>query len=661
MSDFIIKHKKLFIIILSAVGTALCTTIAVLLIVMGMQRVAPSFNEVSTHSTVSDIAGLPDESSVPQAPVEPEDKGPMLTFTSSASTDFTVTVPKYTITGTADPKEKLTMNQQDVTMDANGSFSIPVELNIGANRFVFNHKGEERALTIRYRYVVINGYSPSKGVTLESGATLVVNVSARPDSTVKASFNGTTIDLVRQEIQNNEATEEFINYSGKFTLPGSNRQDLNLGKIKYTATHNGITESFSSGNIICKKTTVPQIAEIIAFTAETFNGATTDDYSDPRNNYLPKGTVDQVVGVVQKGDFTYLKLRCGRRIYLKRRPGKTDPYISVANVYDGTLPTTNSLEVASVSDQGKYTVLTLNTQWKAPFFLDVLPQAYTNPSKRNFTVGAVTGQYVEITFCYATSLSGDIQFSAENPLFSRAQVTPSGTNTVLRLYFKQQGSFRGWDADYNEAGQLVFSFLHPSKAVAAENKYGADLTGIRIVVDAGHGGKDSGAVHSGVAAALGYESHRNFALANMIKAELEDIGAEVIMTRTSDVYLDSDNRRYTLKNAKADYCIAIHHDSANASSANGFGAFHFNAWSSNAAKLVFERTKNTGIYNNNSSHTKLAWHYFFLARAPYCPVVLTENGFISGSQDFPNISSDAQCRKKAEAITQGIVDYFTAY
>ena len=65
-------------------------------------------------------------------------------------------------------------------------------------------------------------------------------------------------------------------------------------------------------------------------------------------------------------------------------------------------------------------------------------------------------------------------------------------------------------------------------------------------------------------------------------------------------------------------------------------------------------TKNTGIYKNND----LDWHYYFMARSSYCPVVLTENGYMSNSEDFSGIIDENKNTQKAIAIAEGIVDYF---
>ncbi|MBQ3562349.1 MAG: N-acetylmuramoyl-L-alanine amidase, partial [Clostridia bacterium] len=57
-----------------------------------------------------------------------------------------------------------------------------------------------------------------------------------------------------------------------------------------------------------------------------------------------------------------------------------------------------------------------------------------------------------------------------------------------------------------------------------------------------------------------------------------------------------------------------------------------------------------------SSQTK--WHVFYMSRISNCPVVLTENGFMSNSTDFGNMKNKAWNEKCADAIVKGIVDYF---
>jgi N-acetylmuramoyl-L-alanine amidase len=240
------------------------------------------------------------------------------------------------------------------------------------------------------------------------------------------------------------------------------------------------------------------IAEVIQVNVETFDGDTYDDFSHPTNNYLPKGTVDYCAKELTYGSsMKYVVLRSGHRVYYDKKvyPFGDGYYKMIEEVkqYAGTLPDHNEIGVASLEIVGHHSILTLDTLWKAPFYFDLLPQRYANPDNKDYAVTACTATYVDITFCYATKFEGKVQIPQDNPLFSHAELTQNEDDCTLRLYLKKTGAFFGWDAYYNDNDQLCFSFLNPAKATAADNVYGASLTGITIMLDVGHGGYDGGA------------------------------------------------------------------------------------------------------------------------------------------------------------------------
>lgn len=288
-----------------------------------------------------------------------------------------------------------------------------------------------------------------------------------------------------------------------------------------------------------------------------------------------------------------------------------------------------------------------------------MPQNYANPATQNYNVSAITFQYIDITFCYATEFDGNITIPEGNPLFDGAEIVKNMNSDksavrdyTLRLHLKKTGAFYGWDCAYNDAGQLVFTFLNPKKVTAADNEYRTNLNGAKILIDVGHGGTDGGAVYNGYK-----ESAANLKLAYKIKAELEKIGARVVMTRTGDTISSTLDKIAILKREKPDYCIAVHHNSSTSGSARGFGAYYSNAFSKRPSELVLSKTKNsTSLYTDFI----FKWHYYFMCRITTCPVVLTENGFMSNAADLAIINNDAKNTEKAKAITRGIVDYFNS-
>ena len=127
------------------------------------------------------------------------------------------------------------------------------------------------------------------------------------------------------------------------------------------------------------------------------------------------------------------------------------------------------------------------------------------------------------------------------------------------------------------------------------------------------------------------------------------------MSRTDDSTVDPPDKQDMLRESDADYCIAIHHDSNTKKSLNGFGAYYYTPFSKKAAESIWNHSFNTGIYAKQT----LKLHKYFTLRSTVCPVVLTENGYMSNSSDYSKIIDDAINTKKAQALVKGIVEYFT--
>lgn len=645
-----INTKKLLIIIIAAVA-AIGLAVGCVFAVLSISRKA-----ASQLSSFSHTDSLPDEVISSEVPSQPADNGIRLNITSSA--DYTTTESFAVITGTSDPEQPLTVNGNAVERNSDGSFALEVQLKVGDNVFTFEHKGESKVCKINYHYTVINAYYPYEKQSYSSGSTFSVVASARAGSAVAARFNGQTIELSRAD---DSQEGEFVNYTGSFTLPSDNPQNLDLGGVRFSGRYNGVTEVYTSPRIIClANETIAgarYVARVTAYAAETFDGNTSDDRSSPERSYLPNGTVDYCdSGIIYDAGSgnSYYKLRCGLRVYVdkKNTPDTGRTVVTTRSIEE--LPDHNEISVASFERNGKHTVLTLNTAWRAPFQTRLAPQGYTDAGRQNYTISAATFDYLEIKFFYTTVFSGEINISPDDPVFRAAEVINADGNTLLRLHLKKRGAFYGVESEYNEAGQLCFSFLNPAVTSAADNEYGIDLTGVTVLIDAGHGGIDQGA--PGLNPSAHPESERNLNLAYKIKAELETIGATVKMTRSDGGAVFSDSRCQIIRNLKPDYCVSIHHNSAARPSINGFGAYHFNPFSASAATMVYNRTVSAGLYNSST----FEWHYFYLARMTTCPVVLTENGYISGNGDYPGIADENTNSVKAKAIVWGIADYFAS-
>ena len=403
------------------------------------------------------------------------------------------------------------------------------------------------------------------------------------------------------------------------------------------------------------------IAEVVQSNIETFTGNTHDDYSRPTNNYLPEGTVDYCSrDYVYNSSQKYVLLRSGHRVYFDKKvypPVRKEPEVKQ---YAGWLPDHNEIDVVSMDVVENHTVLTLNCLWKAPFYFETNQSGYANPdggSDRDYAIAGNNATYIDITFCYATEFRGNIVLPSANPLFKSIEIVDNGVDHTMRLHLRKAGGFYGWHAYYNDQGQLCFQFLNPAKASAADNKYGADLTGVTVLLDVGHGGVDGGASATDANGTTWKESDVNLMLANQLKLELESMGATVLLNRYDNSAIDINARQKDLLKKSPDICIAIHQNSYSSEKVGGFDSMYFTSWSHLLAKYIRTNTQNSGIY----AKTWLRWSVsYFMMRQTVCPVVLTENGYMTNPDDLAAMVDPVKIEGKANAIAQGVADYFLA-
>ncbi len=667
-------------LILSAVIAAvIIATIALVLILRGDAKPADTdvssdnissvTSEISSEQTSSDEQSSESVSSMTSS--EPEK---IKLDVTAPKEDVTVYTDSVIIKGSADPSLPLYINDEEIEVDENGLFLEKKTLEVGNNWFTVKQGEFEYKCVVRYRKTVIFEVEPSKNLTVDGGSTLTVRVRALADSTVTATFNGKKLTLSEEPV---EKQEEYSDYYGKFEMPINYEKDISYGKISFKAVSPSGTGSSSSGNITVKKSKRPEeqnyymptggnyidvghtyVAEVVCRSAETFNANDTVDHSRPTNNYLPKGTVDYCSYHTNKiGSYELKTLRYGKQLYLE-----TEGAGQNIKVYKGQLPDRNKVNIASFSSDGRHSTLTLDVDWKAPFNLDFHPQKYTSDGNSNlsYTLKPTDASftYMDIDFCYAEELSGEIDLT-DNKIFKSYEIIKNESDYTLRLHLKKKGMFYGWSAEYNEQGQLVFSFLNPATLVEADNEYGYSLEGITILIDAGHGGSQSGT--DGFVSG-NYEKKYTLLLAKKLQTRLEALGATVIMTRTEDVTVEAIDRMELLRDTKPDFAISIHRNASSSSEPRAFISYHFNAFSANAAKHIYNETENYsdeegGLYKV-TKWSGVKWHYFFLARCTECPSVLTENGFMTNKEEYYQITDDGFNERCANAFVDGIFAYF---
>lgn len=205
---------------------------------------------------------------------------------------------------------------------------------------------------------------------------------------------------------------------------------------------------------------------------------------------------------------------------------------------------------------------------------------------------------------------------------------------------------------------FVFSFSI-SKAYA--NILDLSLLGKTIYLDAGHGGKDAGAIVNNLK-----EKDINLIIIKKLEKELNSKGAVVYLTRNDDYDLSSTsvrrkrsdlyNRAKLINNSNSDMYISIHLNSSTSSKWRGLQIFYNSVNKEN--KIIGEVFYNT--FKNNLSNVRelKKENNYYMYRNIKVPGVLIEAGFISNPSDNYILRSDDYQNTLVNNIVNGVINYF---
>jgi len=176
------------------------------------------------------------------------------------------------------------------------------------------------------------------------------------------------------------------------------------------------------------------------------------------------------------------------------------------------------------------------------------------------------------------------------------------------------------------------------------------LKNLIIGVDAGHGGSNTGA--GGPTGS----SEKMLTLAVSLKLQklLEQNGARVIMSRTTEKFFDNKERILFYRDSVPDLLVSIHlNSSADPIRTSGTSTFYRYIGFRNLSHSIYKRMLELGLkeYGNNSS-------FNFMLNSPIeYPNALVETLFVSNPEDEMKILDENFQQQIAEKIVQGIKDF----
>ena len=192
-----------------------------------------------------------------------------------------------------------------------------------------------------------------------------------------------------------------------------------------------------------------------------------------------------------------------------------------------------------------------------------------------------------------------------------------------------------------------------------------------IMVDAGHGGSDPGAING-----AHKEKVYTLQIAKRLQTQLEKLGFRVIMTRTGDTYPTLQERAALCKKYKPDLYISIHCNSSTSKTPAGIETYRAvpvggtetkgskvktekqsaNEYDANSSRLAYEIQKGmlaaTGGTDRGTRHQAI----YVIGNAS-CPAVLVEVGYLSNEAEVKKIASPDYQNKIVSGILAGLAGY----
>ncbi|MBC6432862.1 N-acetylmuramoyl-L-alanine amidase [Nostoc sp. HG1] len=548
-------------------------------------------------------------------------------------TSYQTSSQKIFFLGTAPPDGQVLINSKPITRSKAGHFSPSFPLQLGENLFTVRHDNQELQIKVTRLTTdpelpqglafAKDSLTPAVDIARLAGELICFSAIAPPNANVSVKLANQTIALPLQPQQaqlpsnlaaltgQNQpyAQSNVGNYKGCTTVATA----ADLGQPQFQLTLNGktITQPGTGKIQILSRAELP-VSEVTVESGAARTGPSTD-YS--RLTPLPKGTRATVTG--REGE--WLRLNYGAWINSKETrilPGAVPPQTIIRSVGYRQLPSATEI---------------------------VFPLQVPVP---------VSVQQSEGTFAltlYNTTAQTDIIRLDDDPLISRLdwqQEAPGQVKYTLNLKKAQQW---GYKLRY-DGTTLVLALRHPPKIGNTRRK---PLANLKIVLDPGHGGKESGA--SGPTGYL--EKDVNLVVSKLLRDELVKRGATVVMTREDDKEVSLAERQAIISQEEPAIAISIHHnslpDDGDAEKTKGFGTFWYQPQAHNLAIFL----QNYVVKNLGRPYYGVFWNNLALTRPAAAPSVLLELGFMSNPDEFEQVVNPKEQKKMANAIAQGITEW----
>ena len=206
------------------------------------------------------------------------------------------------------------------------------------------------------------------------------------------------------------------------------------------------------------------------------------------------------------------------------------------------------------------------------------------------------------------------------------------------------------DTSFSELFERQLSKIEkPKKKKIDKEQVASKIKNKVVVIDAGHGGLDTGALRGSV-----LEKDITLDIALKVREILQERGMKkVVMTRTGDTTLSLADRVDIANSKKANIYVSIHVNASVKSEIKGIETHYYTEKGYDVAQVIHKELMDTV----NAEDRGLFKSKFYVINHTEAPAVLLELGFISNEQERNSLTSNKRQTNSAQAIADGIINY----
>lgn len=544
---------------------------------------------------------------------------------------------KTYIIGSCDPAYPLTLDGKPVSMTKSGYFSMFLSLSEGENIFVFSQNGKEYEYKITYKTSADTNDTSKTGVFSEtvdalniyptervatSDETLWVQCYAPVGSKVSANIGGISTEL--KQLTNPSGTGKgyaCVLFGAEAVLPTApDGKITDCGELRITVNHPG-------GNIDKTGANVRLLGDgaFLCVTAkENYTELKITETSLYYNDYTVQsaGMTDYADGLSEG----FYHLRMGGYVY-----ESSVEEINYRKLFDKC-----KIKSVKVIDSGSETDIVFSAEENLPY---------------NACIDE--GCFV-VTLYNADSADAAEPKIADNPFFDECNVIRLDGKVRYLFPLFDTDNFYGFDLTYGD-GSITVSLRNPKKVDFSSEK---PLEGKVIVLDAGHGGYESGAIGVKQGENRLDEEDVNLLIVQKCAEKLTTLGADVRLTRSDDSTFTLYQRMDYLEETEPDLCVSIHQNSDIYSKDITRIRGTLGLWCMDSGVMLAECVSKSVASSLGRMWQDSRYQMLAMCRNPKFPAALIEVGYMTSVEEYEYITSQSGIEKASDGVIEGIMEFY---